>query len=84
MPPSSVTDSSSSSSPQSRDRKVLGDYSGALSYGSTAKYLNIAALVINIIIVVIVITVVAVMISKSLPPSYLQTPDYRSPYYRNT
>ncbi|NWX59618.1 IFM3 protein, partial [Promerops cafer] len=46
---------------KSRDRKVLGDYSGALSYGSTAKCLNITALVINIIIVVIVITVVALL-----------------------
>ncbi|NXQ32376.1 IFM3 protein, partial [Alaudala cheleensis] len=44
---------------KSRDRKVLGDNSGALSYGSTAKCLNITALVINIVIVVIVVTVVA-------------------------
>ncbi|NXA71549.1 IFM1 protein, partial [Thryothorus ludovicianus] len=44
---------------KSRDRKVLGDYSGALSYGSTAKCLNITALVLNIIIVIIVVTVVA-------------------------
>ncbi|NWT60004.1 IFM2 protein, partial [Erythrocercus mccallii] len=40
---------------KSRDRKVLGDYSGALSYGSTAKCLNITALAINIGIVIIVI-----------------------------
>ncbi|NXT07160.1 IFM1 protein, partial [Prunella fulvescens] len=44
---------------KSRDRKLLGDRSGALSYGSTAKYLNITALVINIVIVIIVITVVS-------------------------
>ncbi|NXQ44023.1 IFM1 protein, partial [Catharus fuscescens] len=44
---------------KSRDRKVLGDYSGALSYASTAKWLNITALVINILIVVITITIVA-------------------------
>ncbi|NXR68254.1 IFM3 protein, partial [Rhadina sibilatrix] len=44
---------------KSRDRKVLGDYSGALSYGSTAKCLNITALGINIGIVVIVVTVTA-------------------------
>ncbi|NWW24595.1 IFM1 protein, partial [Falcunculus frontatus] len=60
----------------SRDRKVLGDYSGALSYGSTAKCLNIAALVINIIIVVIVITVVALIVSGAInsmqPPHYGQ------------
>uniref|UniRef100_A0A8C9UCT5 Interferon induced transmembrane protein 5 n=1 Tax=Serinus canaria TaxID=9135 RepID=A0A8C9UCT5_SERCA len=46
---------------KSRDRKVLGDFSGALSYGSTAKYLNITALVINIVIVVIVIVVVSLV-----------------------
>ncbi|NWS19217.1 IFM2 protein, partial [Pachyramphus minor] len=44
---------------KSRDRKVLGDHSGALSYGSTAKCLNITALVLNIIVVIIVITIVA-------------------------
>ncbi|NXU33920.1 IFM2 protein, partial [Drymodes brunneopygia] len=60
---------------KSRDRKVLGDYSGARSYGSTAKYLNIAALVINTIIVIIIITVVAVLASR-VPPSYSQPPYY--------
>ncbi|NWY35215.1 IFM2 protein, partial [Pheucticus melanocephalus] len=48
---------------KSRDRKVLGDYSGALSYGSTAKCLNITALVINIVIVVIVIVVVSLAVA---------------------
>ncbi|NXI07159.1 IFM2 protein, partial [Irena cyanogastra] len=48
---------------KSRDRKVLGDYSGALSYGSTAKCLNITALVINLVIVVIVIIVVSLVVS---------------------
>ncbi|NXO81019.1 IFM1 protein, partial [Sitta europaea] len=46
---------------KSRDRKVLGDYSGARSYGSTAKWLNITALVINILIVIIVVTVVSLI-----------------------
>ncbi|XP_027552070.1 interferon-induced transmembrane protein 1-like [Neopelma chrysocephalum] len=50
---------------KSRDRKVLGDHSGALSYGSTAKCLNITALVINIIAVIIVIIVVAVVFSTA-------------------
>lgn len=45
--------------PQSRDRKVLGDYSGALSYGSTAKYLNITALLINIFLVILILALVA-------------------------
>ncbi|NXH17294.1 IFM2 protein, partial [Bucco capensis] len=44
---------------KSRDRKVLGDYSGALSYGSTSKYLNITALLLNIFLVVVVIALIA-------------------------
>ncbi|KAM9266959.1 dispanin subfamily A member 2b-like [Cariama cristata] len=44
---------------KSRDRKVLGDYSGALSYGSTAKYLNIAALLFNIFLVILIIALIA-------------------------
>ncbi|NWR11391.1 IFM1 protein, partial [Paradoxornis webbianus] len=44
---------------KSRDRKLLGDNSGALSYGSTAKCLNITALGINIVIVLIVVITVA-------------------------
>ncbi|XP_064369323.1 dispanin subfamily A member 2b-like [Dromaius novaehollandiae] len=39
---------------KSRDRKVLGDYSGALSYGSTAKCLNITALLLSILLLVLV------------------------------
>ncbi|XP_005046555.1 PREDICTED: interferon-induced transmembrane protein 10-like isoform X3 [Ficedula albicollis] len=64
---------------KSRDRKVLGDYSGALSYASTAKWLNITALVIHIIVVVIVIVIIALAVSGALthmgpPPSYNQNP----------
>ncbi|KAM6205229.1 dispanin subfamily A member 2b-like [Sarcoramphus papa] len=44
---------------KSRDRKVLGDYSGALSYGSTAKYLNITALLLNVFLVALVIALIA-------------------------
>ncbi|NXC32723.1 IFM1 protein, partial [Campylorhamphus procurvoides] len=43
---------------KSRDRKVLRDHSGALSYGSTAKCLNITALVINIVLVIAVLIIV--------------------------
>ncbi|KAF1576036.1 UNVERIFIED_CONTAM: Interferon-induced transmembrane protein 1, partial [Eudyptes robustus] len=43
----------------SRDRKVLGDYSGALSYGSTAKYLNITALLLNIFLIIILVALIA-------------------------
>lgn len=54
---------------------MLGDYSGALSYGSTAKWLNITALLINIVIVIIVVTIVALAVTGVLshmnpPPSY--------------
>ncbi|XP_014734158.1 PREDICTED: interferon-induced transmembrane protein 2-like [Sturnus vulgaris] len=62
---------------KSRDRKVLGDYSGAQSYASTAKCLNITALVINIFIVIIVVTIVALAVSGVLiqpPPSYGPNP----------
>ncbi|KAK4822353.1 hypothetical protein QYF61_013544 [Mycteria americana] len=45
--------------PQSRDRKVLGDYSGALSYGSTAKYLNITAQLLNVFLIALVIALIA-------------------------
>ncbi|NXJ77486.1 IFM2 protein, partial [Trogon melanurus] len=44
---------------KSRDRKVLRDYSGALSYGSTAKYLNIAALLACVFITIVLIALVA-------------------------
>ncbi|NXX75060.1 IFM1 protein, partial [Urocolius indicus] len=44
---------------KSRDRKLLRDYSGALSYGSTAKYLNITALLIHIFIVILIVALVA-------------------------
>ncbi|NXC46187.1 IFM1 protein, partial [Penelope pileata] len=44
---------------KSRDRKVLGDYSGALSYGSTAKYLNITAQLLNIFFVILIIALIA-------------------------
>ncbi|NWR56478.1 IFM1 protein, partial [Bucorvus abyssinicus] len=44
---------------KSRDRKVLRDYSGALSYGSTAKYLNITALLLNIFFTVVIIALIA-------------------------
>uniref|UniRef100_A0A6J0SYK0 Interferon-induced transmembrane protein 1-like n=1 Tax=Pogona vitticeps TaxID=103695 RepID=A0A6J0SYK0_9SAUR len=40
---------------KSRDRKVMGDHSGAASYGSTAKSLNVVALVFCILLIVVVI-----------------------------
>ncbi|XP_025937834.1 dispanin subfamily A member 2b-like [Apteryx rowi] len=44
---------------KSRDRKVLGDYSGALSYGSTAKCLNITTLLLSILAVVLIVILLA-------------------------
>ncbi|KAJ6665004.1 hypothetical protein lerEdw1_005235 [Lerista edwardsae] len=45
---------------KARDRKVVGDNSGASSYGSTAKCLNILALVLSLLMVVLLIILVAV------------------------
>ncbi|XP_045676946.1 interferon-induced transmembrane protein 2-like [Phyllostomus hastatus] len=42
---------------KSRDRKMVGDVMGARSYASTAKSLNIAALVLGLIVVVVGIVV---------------------------
>ncbi|KAM6460081.1 interferon-induced transmembrane protein 3 [Liasis olivaceus] len=50
---------------KARDRKVVGDYNGASSYSSTAKCLNIVALLLNILGVVIVIIIFAVLINAS-------------------
>ncbi|NXJ68037.1 IFM1 protein, partial [Rostratula benghalensis] len=44
---------------KSRDSKVLGDYSRALSYGSTAKYLNLTALLLNIFLIALIIALLA-------------------------
>ncbi|XP_006977257.2 interferon-induced transmembrane protein 3 [Peromyscus maniculatus bairdii] len=44
---------------KSRDRKMVGDVTGAQAYASTAKCLNISALVLSILTVVI--TIVAVL-----------------------
>ncbi|XP_053924722.1 dispanin subfamily A member 2b-like [Cuculus canorus] len=44
---------------KSRDRKLLGDYSGAHSYGSTAKYLNITTQLLNICLIILVIILLA-------------------------
>lgn len=44
---------------KARDRKVVGDMNGAKSYGSTAKCLNIAALVLTLLLFVLVIVLVA-------------------------
>ncbi|XP_008852668.1 interferon-induced transmembrane protein 3-like isoform X1 [Nannospalax galili] len=45
---------------KSRDRKMVGDMTGAQAYASTAKCLNISALVLNIIMTIVVIIVVAI------------------------
>ena len=45
--------------PQSRDRKMVGDVTGAQSYASTAKKVNIVALVLGLILVIILIVIKA-------------------------
>ncbi|OBS70915.1 hypothetical protein A6R68_00584 [Neotoma lepida] len=44
---------------QSRDRKMVGDMTGAQAYASTAKCLNICALVFSILMVIVIIIVYA-------------------------
>ncbi|KAM8812494.1 interferon-induced transmembrane protein 3-like [Rhynchonycteris naso] len=44
---------------KSRDRKMVGDVIGAQSYASTAKCLNISALVLGIIMIIILIIMFA-------------------------
>ena len=44
---------------QSRDRKMVGDITGAQSYASTAKCLNICSLVLGILLTVVLIIVVS-------------------------
>ncbi|XP_054828713.1 dispanin subfamily A member 2b-like [Eublepharis macularius] len=45
---------------KARDRKVVGDHSGASSYGSTARCLNITALMLNLLIIFLIIILFAV------------------------
>ncbi|XP_069480021.1 interferon-induced transmembrane protein 1-like isoform X1 [Ambystoma mexicanum] len=42
-----------------RDRKIVGDIHGATSYGSTAKSLNIAALVLSLLFIILFIVLLA-------------------------
>ncbi|KAK7801720.1 hypothetical protein U0070_013214 [Myodes glareolus] len=49
---------------KSRDRKMVGDVTGAQAYASTAKCLNISALVLSILTVVVtIIAVVCIAVS---------------------
>uniref|UniRef100_A0A2K5SGY3 Interferon induced transmembrane protein 3 n=1 Tax=Cebus imitator TaxID=2715852 RepID=A0A2K5SGY3_CEBIM len=42
---------------KSRDRKMVGDLTGAQAYASTAKYLNIWALILGIIMTILLIII---------------------------
>lgn len=44
---------------KARDRKVVGDMNGAISYGSTAKCLNITALVLSLLLFILIIVLFA-------------------------
>ena len=49
--------------PQSRDRKMVGDVTGAQSYASTAKKVNIVALVLGLILtIVLTVLLLAVVV----------------------
>ncbi|KAL6474651.1 hypothetical protein MHYP_G00182120 [Metynnis hypsauchen] len=52
---------------KSRDRKMLGDLSGAMSYGSTAHCFNIWALALIILFTIITIITVVVVVSGHVP-----------------
>ncbi|XP_038620528.1 interferon-induced transmembrane protein 3-like [Tachyglossus aculeatus] len=47
---------------KARDRKVMGDALGAQSYGSTAKWLNIWALLLNLLLLIVVLVLFFVVI----------------------
>ncbi|XP_070622378.1 interferon-induced transmembrane protein 3-like [Erythrolamprus reginae] len=49
---------------KARDRKVIGDYNSAASYGSTAKCLNLIALLLTILSVIAVIIVLVTVVSN--------------------
>ncbi|XP_059566787.1 interferon-induced transmembrane protein 3-like [Myotis daubentonii] len=55
---------------KSRDRKMVGDVIGAQSYASTAKCLNIWALVLGLLVIVAVIIAVAVFSASALNRGY--------------
>ncbi|XP_072495680.1 dispanin subfamily A member 2b-like [Notamacropus eugenii] len=44
---------------KARDRKVVGDLNGARSYGSTAKCLNIFALIFSLLLTILLISLMA-------------------------
>uniref|UniRef100_A0A6I8PA59 Interferon induced transmembrane protein 3 n=1 Tax=Ornithorhynchus anatinus TaxID=9258 RepID=A0A6I8PA59_ORNAN len=45
---------------KARDRKVLGDVSGAHSYGSTSRCLNITALVLSLAFIILIAVLLAI------------------------
>ncbi|XP_039724639.1 interferon-induced transmembrane protein 3-like [Pteropus medius] len=49
---------------KSRDRKMVGDVIGAKSYASTAKCLNIWALVLGLLVIIAVVTAVVIFVSN--------------------
>lgn len=57
--------------PQSRDRKMVGDVIGAQSYASTAKCLNIWALVLGLLVTTaVIITVIVTATSAQVRGPY--------------
>uniref|UniRef100_A0A8V5FU67 Uncharacterized protein n=1 Tax=Melopsittacus undulatus TaxID=13146 RepID=A0A8V5FU67_MELUD len=51
---------------KSRDRKVLGDYSAAQSYGSTARQLNITALVLSMALGALIIFITILVVNGAI------------------
>ncbi|XP_044538210.1 interferon-induced transmembrane protein 3-like [Gracilinanus agilis] len=51
---------------KSRDRKLVGDVNGALTYAETSRKLNIGALVLNVLLLVVVLVLVFLILLPSL------------------
>ncbi|XP_012971826.1 interferon-induced transmembrane protein 1 [Mesocricetus auratus] len=54
---------------KSRDRKMVGDVTGAKAYASTAKCLNISAVVLSILMAIVIIIVYAIVLSRMIANS---------------
>ncbi|KAM9149571.1 dispanin subfamily A member 2b-like [Pangshura tecta] len=68
---------------KARDRKILGDASGAGSYGKTAKCLNIVVLILSLLTVVLMIILLAtgaVAVSHGVQQGYQNRINYGSNY----
>ncbi|XP_028915143.1 interferon-induced transmembrane protein 3-like [Ornithorhynchus anatinus] len=57
---------------KARDRKVTGDVLGAQSYGSTAKWLNIWALLLNLLVLIVMLVLFFMVVLPKMKDSLAQ------------